>query len=525
MFDLLIKNGQVIDGSGNPIKKMDVAINGDKIAGIGYFINEKAKKEINAENRFIVPGFIDVNTSSDHDLTLWRNRGDNLLLQGATTLIGGKSGVSLAPLINPNLSCLNRWSKIDININWRTLKEFFDFLKKQKLYLNFGTFIGWGVLRASLIKNEFRSLTKEELSKLLLVVKQSMKEGAFGVSFGLGYDIEQAVGISEIQSVAEIVNQYHGILSFYLRNYSDRLISSLEEALSVLKNVELPIEIELFRAEGKENEKLFNQALDLIKETNNKFNKKLVTFEVIPYETDIISLYNLLPDWAIVGGRETLLQYLHNNEMKVYLISELKKKRYLYENLSIVMSGNNWWFNNKTLKEIANNFSLSLEETILELLKIVSEQIYAVIKVQEEANVKNGVLSEYSFITTNSGLKNLKEKQYREWYHPKTFGAFSKFINDFIIKEKQMSWEEGIRKLTGNVADYFHLKNRGYIKKDYYADLLVLNPSRVKDNATLTNPFQYPDGIEFVIINGKIVYERGIFEANPKGQIIQKLGK
>ncbi|MGB9763255.1 MAG: N-acyl-D-amino-acid deacylase family protein [Minisyncoccia bacterium] len=520
MYDILIKNGEIIDGSGNPSKKMDIAISNKKIVGLGYFKNEKAKKEINAETKLVVPGFIEVNTNSDHDLTLWHNRGENMLLQGVTTLIGGKSGVSLAPFIKPNLNCLNRFGKVDININWSTLSEFFVFLRKQKLYLNFATLIGWGILRASLVNNEFRSLTEEELSKLLLVVKKSLEQGAFGVSFGLGYDVEQAVGIKEIKAVAEIVSKYQGILSFSLRDYSDRLITSLEEALTVLKYFKIPIQIELLKAEGKENEKLFQEALDLIEKMNQD---NLITFEIIPYETELISLTDLLPDWVIVEGREALLRYLNNNETKEYLINEIKKKKYLYENLKIINSGNNWWFNNKNLKEIANNFSLSIEETILKLIKMTSEKIYAISKTQNIENIIMGVLNKNSFITSHSGLYDLnKTSSRRNWLHPKTCGTFSKFINEFIIKEKKISWEEGIRKLTGKVSDYLKLKNRGYLKEDYYADLLVINPLKLKDNAILDNPFQYSEGIELIVINGKIVYERGIFESESHGEIILK---
>lgn len=526
MYDLLIKNGEVIDGSGSSSKKIDLAIKNGKIIALDYFKNEKAKKEINAEGRLVVPGFIDINTTADHDLTLFYHHGNNLILQGVTTIIGGNSGVSLAPLIKPNLSCLNRFNKITININWRTLKEFLEFLTTKKIFLNFGTFIGWGILRSALINNEFRSLNKEELAQLLLIVKQSMEEGALGVSFGLGYDLEQAVGISEIKAVAEIVQKYHGNLSFYLRNYSNQLISALEEVLSINNYYpSLSLEIELLRAEGEENKQLFDQALDLINEINKKNKNTPINFSFVPYNTNLISLYNLLPDWALVGGREVVLQYLANQGTKQYLIQEVKKRKIDYSNLIIISSGKNWWFNNKTLKEIAQNFALSLEETILKLITITNEPVYVITKLQSQDKINNGILSPYSFITSNSGLYDLDNSQYRIWFHPKTFGTFPKFIYDYIIQNKLLTWEDGIRKITGRVADWLKIKYQGYIKENYFADLVIINPLKLKDKATEENPFQYSEGIEFVILRGNIIYERGIFNHEPMGRTIVKQKK
>lgn len=522
MYDILIKNGDIIDGTGAERKKADLAIKNGKIVAIGSLKNEKAKTEINAEGKFVTPGFIDINNKADHDLSLLKMRNaENLLRQGVTTIIGGNCGASLAPLISGSLSFLNKWAKtIDININWRTVAELLNFLSKKQLGVNFGTLIGWGTIRSDITHNEFRPLTKNELEELRFLVKMSLEQGAFGVSFGLGYDLEQAVGLTEIEMVAKEAKEKNALLSFHLRNEAEGFLTSVKEVLEILQRQKVSLEISHLRVIGKDNFADFSEALKMINDNNQE--TELINFDIYPYDYNIESIYLLLPEWVAIGGREVLLKNLHEPAIRHKIIDDIKKKRYLYQDLVIADSGERWWFIGKSLKEIAQNFNLSLEETILKIVELCEKRILVFTKNISLENVTKGILSSYSFIASDSGIYTLESGKKGTWVHPRAFGTFPKFLNDFVKDKKLFSWEKAIYKITGKVAEKIGLKTRGYLKENYFADIVIFNPEKIRDKATLDNPFQYPEGIETVIVNGGLAYQRGIFSAKNYGKILKK---
>ena len=539
MYDILIKNGAIFDGTETEAKKADLAIKNGKIIAIGSLKNEKAKTEINADNRFITPGFIDINNDADHDLSLLKMpEAENLLRQGITTIVGGNCGASLAPLISGSLLSLDKWVKtIDFNISWQTMKEFLNFLTKKQLGVNFATLVGWGTVRADITQNQFRPLKKEELEELKFIIKSSITQGAFGVSFGLGYNLEQAVGLTEIQAIAHVIKEKKAYfersekngsraiargpyLAFHLRNEAEGLLSSMREVLEVAEKEKISLEISHLRVEGKDNFDSFSEALKMIQKIN--VNQGLVNFDIFPYDYNAESLYLILPEWLTIGGREVLLKNLHDEIVRKKLIEDIKKKKYLYKNLIVADSGERWWFAGKSLEEIAQDFNLSLEDALLKIIELCEKRILVFVKSLSLENVEKGILSPYSFIASNSGIYNLNSGEKGTWVHPRAFGTFPKFLNDYVKVKKFFSWEEAINKITGKVADKIGLKDRGYLKENYWADLVIFNPDKIKDKATLENPFQYSEGIETVIVNGNLSYQRGILSHDYYGQILRK---
>lgn len=522
MYDILIKNGEIFDGTGAEVKKTNLAIKNGKIIALGSLKDEKAKIEINAENRFIAPGFIDINNDADHDLSLLKLReAENLLRQGITTIVGGNCGASLAPLISSSLSSIDKWAKtIDFNISWRTVEEFLNFLDKKQIGVNFVTLVGWGTLRSDVTQNQFRPLKKQELEELKSIIKSSLAEGAFGVSFGLGYNLEQAVGWTEIQAIAQFIREKKAFLSFHLRNEAEGLLSSMREILEVVEKEKVSLEISHFRVEGKDNFDSFSEALKMIKKVNE--NSELINFDIFPYDYNVESLYLILPEWLTIGGREVILKNLHDETVRKKLIEDIKKKKYLYKDLIVADSGERWWFAGKTLEEIAQGFNLSLEDALLKIIELCEKRILVFVKSLSLENVEKGILSPYSFIASNSGIYNLNSGEKGTWVHPRAFGTFPKFLNDYVKVKKLFSWEEAINKITGKVADKIGLKNRGYLKENYWADLVIFNPDKIKDRATLENPFQYSDGMETVIVNGNLSYQRGILSHDLYGKVLRK---
>jgi len=530
MYDLLIKNGQVFDGSGISALNIDIGINQGKIIKLGHLKNETAKIEINAENRFVCPGFIDINNNADHYLDIFFSpEAENMIRQGVTTIICGNSGASLAPLITGSLDFIKRWADANrLNIAWRQVKDFLNFLDSKKLGVNFATLIGWGSLRNEFTKGEFRNLAKEEIEKLKLLVSQSLAQGALGVSFGLGYASESMVGISEILEIAKVVKQNNKYFSFHLRNEADGLLASVREIIEIAEKSKLPIEISHFKAEGEPNFASFRQAFKMIEKFNNSFNEssdnkenqEIINFDIFPYSVNAQSLYLVLPEWAAVGGREVLLKNIRDEVVKNKLIQDLKRKKYLYKKLRIADCGQRWWFTGKTLEEIAQGFNLSLEEAILRIIELCEDKIIVFIEDLSEDNIVKAIKQSCSFIGTNSGFSNIEGGKKGSWIHPRAFGSFPKFLGDYSRDQKLLSWEEAIYKITGKVAQKLGLKKKGLIKKDYDADLVVFNPEKIQDKSTPKNPFQYPEGIETVIINGGLAYHKGVLSEERYGKTI-----
>jgi len=522
MFDLIIKKATVINGKNEKPFVADVGINNGQIAEIGNLKNQTATKDINAENLVLCPGFIDINNTADHNFTIFSYpEAENLIRQGVTTVVLGNYGASLAPLIKVSLANFSKWTNVDkINIDWQTIGEMFDFLENKKIGVNVSSLVGWGNIRNDLTEGEFRPLTKEELEKGKFLVEKSLKEGALGVSFGLGYAQEKMVGFSEIEKVAEIVKKYNGYLGFYLRDEEKNFLKSLEEIIEIVKTTQLPVEINRFQAKGEKNYPFFEEALKLIKKTNR--NKKLIHFDFSPYEYSSEDIFQVLPEWVTIGGRTAFFRNIRDNDYRKKILEELSEKRDIYKKAIIVDANKCWWFNNLSIEEIANNFEFSIEETILEIAELCEGRATLLVKNISFDNIRLALTDPYSLIGSDNGFLNIEELEKKTWVHPAIFSAFIRFLKLFIQEGKRNSLEKAINKITYQPALKIGLKKRGLIDKGYWADLVLFNPKELKDLADMKNPFQYPLGIKTVIINGNLAYHKGILSSQRYGKVIRR---
>jgi len=521
MFDLIIKKAKIVSGKlDEEAKEGDIGILKGKILKIGNLKNEISAKEINAENCFICPGFIDINNSSDHNLTIFSlPLAENLIRQGVTTVIIGNQGVSLAPLLRGDLINFEKWVDTSrINVNWQTVNELLDLLEKKKIGVNVGTLVGWGNIRTDLTGGEFRNLSKEELEKGKYLVEKSLKEGALGVSFGLNYYHEKMVGIKEILEIAKIVKKYNGFLSFRLRDPEKNFLKSVEEIIEIADLTNLEVEINNFIIK-EENNVILKKGLEKIHLFNEE--KELINFDLSPYEYQVENAFEILPEWVRIGKKENFFKNLTESDFKRKIIEELKEKRNIYASAVVIEANKKWWFVGLTLKEIAERFDLSLEETILKLIEICNSQILFLVKNTTFENIDPIINSYYSFISSDSGFFNLEDITKRIWTHPKTFANFIRFLKYYVKEREKYSLKEAISKLTFQVAQKIGLKNRGLIKEGYQADLVILDLNSLDDPTSFFNPFQYPSGVKTVIINGQIAYHKGVISKNCYGQIIR----
>jgi len=522
MYEILIKNGLVFDGTGSKGFLADIGISKGKIVEIGPLRHLRGKTEINAEGNYVCPGFIDINNDADHYLSLFElPQFENLIRQGVTTIACGNCGASLAPLIKGSLASIQKWVNPSFfNVDWQTYGEFLNFLERKGLGVNFLSLVGWATLRRDLAGEEFRPLKEGELKRLLSLVEKSLKEGAFGVSFGLGYSHERMVGLTEMIAVANLVKKYNGYLSVHLRDESAKFLESLAEVIEAAQKTGASFQISHLKIIGTPYWDKFDDGLEKI---HQAFMDGLnINFDVYPYDINAQVLYLVLPEWLTIGGRKALIKNLKDPATRKKALEDLKKNRHLYEKLVIADPGGQWILAAKSLEEIAENEGTSLEETLLRLLEITNDRVIVFSPNISETNMIKALKAKESIIASNSAAYNLASGKKGILVHPRAFGTFPRFLGHYVREQKILTFEEAIHKITGKPALKIGLRDRGLIKKNYWADITIFNPEKIIDKATLKSPFQYPEGIENVIINGSLVYHRGLMEKKLLGQILRR---
>ncbi len=524
MYDILIKNGLVFNGLPEDPFQAPIAIQKGKIVKIGGEIREKeAKIVINAEGKYITPGFIDINNSADHYLGLISApEAPNLIKQGITTIVTGNCGASLAPLVNGSLKFLYPWTRSkDINVNWNYLNEFLCLLEKRGMGVNLATLVGWNTIRTNIAGEEFKPLNKEELEKCLFLLKESLEQGAWGVSFGLGYPSEQAVGFKEIIEASKIIKKYQGLMSFHLRNERDNFLTAVEELIEISQKTNANIQISHFRVCDKSRWNDFKIALDKI-ENSNQQQKTNINFDIVPYESSVESLYSVIPQWLAAEGKKAMEKNLKDKKIRQNFVKILKQNRQFYKDIIVADANNNLRIKNQSLNSLAKNFGLSLEETIVKLLETEKEQILVYNKNISESNIISALQSQISMVSSNSTSINLDNPNNVAFFHQSSYGAFPKFFSYFVKSKQICSWKEAVYKTTYLPATKLGLQNKGLIKKNYDADIVVINPLTIQDETTEKNPFVFPRGIDNVIINGIVVLNKGKLSYKKAGRILRK---
>lgn len=526
MYDILIKNGTIIDGTGKPMFKGDVGIRGGMIAEIGNLSNEHAREEIDAEGKYVVPGFIDVNNHSD---TYWRIFSDplleSLLTQGVTTIIGGNCGASLAPLVNHDgIKSIQKWTDISkISFNWLSMKEFLAEVEKKKLSLNFASLVGHGTLRRGLVGDEVRDISPAEMKIMKKMLAQAMKEGALGFSTGLIYAHAKLASSREIDELAEVTKKYDGVYATHIRGEGHKLIRSVEEAIRIAKTTGVRLQISHLKAMWEKNWNLMEEALNLIETARTSGID--VHFDIYPYTSTGSVLYTLLPDWVAEGGRNMMLSRLKDPDVRERIIKEMKETEHDYAKIIISISSLDKTLNHKRITEIAKAQDKSIENTIIDLLIASEGRVITMMEVLSQKNVDKGVINPFSIISSNGSGYNIEHKETGEIAHPRNFGSFPRVFANYVKGRDVVGWEEAVRKMSGLPAEKFKLEKRGIIAEGNYADVVVFDPQSIYDTATVKNPYQYSKGVEWVIVNGKPAIKDAVITGTRSGEVIRRKAK
>lgn len=523
MFDIIIKNGTIIDGSGEPMYKADVGIRENKIAKIGELQNEKAEIEIDATERLVCPGFIDVNNHSDTYWRIFQNPDlESLIYQGITTIVGGNCGSSLAPLADAGtIHSIQKWANISqVNLDWLTLKEFLDILEQKKLSVNFATLAGHGTLRRGILKDQMRVPEPGEMRFIEKMLANSLKKGALGMSSGLIYTHARTATLEELVKLAGIIKKYDGVYVTHIRDEGDNFAEALKEAITVAKKSGVKLHISHLKIMGEKNWHLMDEALFLIGQAKEEGVD--ITFDVYPYTNTGTVLYTLLPHWATDGGRKMMLNRLKDPAARPKIIEDMRESGFDFSKVEIAISGLDKTLARRKISDIAASQEKSLEDAILDVLIASEGRVITSMEVLNPENVARAIKHPLSIIATNGAGYSIEHAETGELVHPRNFGAFARALAKYVFNDKLLGWEEAIMKMTFRPALKFGLKKRGLLKEGCFADIVVLDRDKIKDPATVDNPYQYSQGFEFVLVNGQLAVSEGKYTGNRNGEVIKR---
>lgn len=520
-YDILIKGGTVIDGTGNQPRVADIGINGDIISGVGDLGNASAEKIIDAYGKYVTPGFIDITNHSDTHLTLFKYPiQESMLMQGVTTIIGGNCGASLAPLGSREaIAAIRKWADpSQININWATVKEYLKTLDSFRLGVNFGTFAGYGTLRRGIIGDGVRELNANEREVLKQLLRQALLEGSFGLSLGLAYGHERIASTEEVIDAGKVVDEVGGVIKIHLRSEGLQVLSSVNEAIRIGRETGAPIQISHFKVIGRKAWPYLSKSLELIQTAKESGMK--IDFDVYPYRTTGSLLYLLIPNWARHGGLNELFTKINDQEERKKIIEALRSHTLHYDRI-LVTSSKIKSAVGHTIAELAERGGISPEETVLELLRSSEGRTIVMGKTISSKNTKKAMADGNSIIASDGIGMNQDEQKSGDLTHPRSFGTFPRYLSKFASL-LDISLPDAIKKITSRPADKLNIKKRGKLEAKYFADVVVFDPKLLGDRATYQNPYRYPAGIEWVVVNGKIAVEKGRISEVGAGKVLRR---
>lgn len=497
-MSLLIRNVKILGGPKDLPETSDVFINGEIISAIGNFPRKDADEVIDGQGAYLAPGFIDVDTTSDHHLTILTDPSqEDFVRQGVTTIIGGHCGASLAPLLYGSLESVRKWADPGkVNVNWHSLGEFLSVLARRPLGVNFGTFIGHSTIRRAMIGEELRDLTANEIKVFSGVVERSLGEGAFGLSLGLEYVHTRATPYAELKAFAEIVRAKGGILSAHLRHTGREIDKAAAEIVKLQKETGVPLLISHFvPLLGAEED--YKKALAVLDSLPPEAD---VHADIYPFPGVVLAIYRMLPEWAQNGNLELMNKNIEDAWLSKRILKDLPEIK--PEDFT-VEAARNPVLVGKSLKEFMEiSGKADVREALLELMRAV--QLQAVISWQ---NVNGDLLESVLdnprvFIGSHSAsLKNQSvQGSFQSRRSRETFTAY------LTRAEAKGVLAEGVERITRLPAHKFGLRGRGEVKEGFIADLTVFRAGEVRQ----------------VVLNGKTVLKDGNLTGLLFGKILKR---
>jgi N-acyl-D-aspartate/D-glutamate deacylase len=485
-YDLVITNARIVDGSGNPWFRADVAVKDGRIVRIGRIAAAEASKAIDAKGQILAPGFIDVHTHVESIYSL--PAAENFIRMGVTSLVTGNCGTSATDV-----------------------SEFLGRMKEKPIAVNLGTLVAHGSVRRKVMGLDDRAPTPDEMKKMEDVVEQAMKDGAVGLSTGLIYVPGTYAKTDEITALARVVARYGGLYATHMRNEGEKVADAIRESIQIGEQAGLPVEISHFKISNK---KLWGQSpmtIGLVRDARAR--GLMVTVDQYAYTASSTSLDSRLPTWLRAGGLEEAKKRLADKATRERVISEMKEglKRSGFRDYSYAMVASyepDRSFNGKSIAEITkqvrgkSDITSQIEQIVAMYEAGGAGMVY---HGMNEDDVQRIMREPFTMIASDSGVRQADESV----PHPRGYGNNARVLGHYVRELQLIPLEDAVRKMTSLPAQTFGFRDRGLIREGFAADMVVFDEKTIIDRATFDKPHQFPVGISSVIVNGQLVFADG----------------
>ncbi|MFW9843941.1 MAG: amidohydrolase family protein [Candidatus Thorarchaeota archaeon] len=539
VYDLVIKNGVVIDGNNNPRFKADIGIIDGKIAIIRKNLNEDAMLIIDAIGHIVCPGFIDIHSHSDMALP-FDNRLESTVHQGITTTVIGNCGFSLAPVNDERIDMIRKEFDIhsppgeSVEITWRTFEEYLNTIDHAKISSNIAALVGFGAIRiAGGSAYEDRPPTNSEKESMRKYVAEAMKSGAFGMSTGLIYPPQVYASTNEIVDLAKVVAKYNGLYFSHIRGEGATVLKAVQEVIEIVEQSGcVGGQIAHHKVAGQKLWGGSKETLGLINEANERGIS--ITCDQYPYDRGSTSLISLLPAWVHEGGIGELLKRLSSEDVRKRIIADMENEDLEWENIRPEAGWENIFIASVKTKKWKDVEGTSLEKitkiknypdeytTLFDILLDENAEVTMTMKSMDNDDIDRIMRSEYSMVGTDGGGVSPTGVLSHGKPHPRHYGTYPRILGRYVRERGILTLEQAIYKMTGFPARRLGLKDRGLLVEGNWADIVIFDPDTILDTATYLNPHQFPSGIPYVIVNGTIVVNKGIQGNHLPGKVLRR---
>ncbi len=531
-YDVVIRNGIVYDGSGEPPFRGDIAIDGDRIAAVGELGEVTGSVEIDATGKAVSPGFINMLSWATESL-LHDGRAMSDVKQGVTLEIMGE-GSSMGPL-NERMKqeLVARQRDIKYDVTWTTLGEYLDHLVERGVSVNVASYVGAGSVRIHELGYENRRPTPAELSRMQGLVREAMQEGALGVGSSLIYAPHNFADTDELIALAGAAAEYGGAYISHVRSEGNRLEEAVQELVKIASLSGAPAEIYHLKAAGKDNWFKLENVFDMIEAARAAGLR--ISADMYTYNAGATGLNATMPLWVQEGGHDAWVERLRDPEIRARVVREMREDSNEWENFLVQAGPENILLLGfrkeelrpligKTLAEVADERGQDPAETAIDLVIEDDSRVDAAYVLMSEFNVSRKAARPWVSFGSDAAAPATEGVFLNSSPHPRAYGTFARVIARFVNDEKLMSMEEAIRRMTSLPAFNTGIRGRGRIARDYYADVVVFDPRGFRDHATFEQPHQYASGVHHVFVNGVQVLNDGEHTGATPGRVVRGPG-
>ena len=531
-FDVLIRKGRVVDGSGSPWYYADVGIRGDSIVAMGRLGEATAHRVIDAPGLTVVPGFIDMHAHSDYTL-LVDGRAESKILQGVTTETLGESS-SAAPRSGSAAQKLRKRPPRagPVKTDWTTFDEYFQRLLASGISVNIASYVGSGQVRMVVMGAENRKPSESELSRMDELVEQAMRDGALGVSSALSYVPNTFMSTAEIVRLCRIAARHGGIYATHLRRQDVEMRAGVAEALEVGEKAGIPVHIFHYKVKHPQMWGKLSEFSALIEQARTR--GLAVTADLYPYIAGVTGLSASLPPRFLEGGTDKMLERIKSPEVRAQIRHDIENGLPDWENevaeaggwdrmvISAVQQPENKKYEGKSLEELSRATGKDPVDAMCDLLLSENGRVTIIQFAAADADLERAIRLPWTTIGSDGTAMHPERFPWLGKPHPRHYGTYPRVLGRYVREKKLLSFPEAIRKMTSLPAQTLGFLDRGLLRPGMKADIVLLDPDRVLDHATFENPQQFPVGIEYVLVNGTVVAEGGRHTGARPGRILRR---